>query len=274
MLPTQTCAVTLSAGPMPSEGVGGIALKDRAFIFSEWPPSAEKGVPSNYHRKKEKEGSTVLHLSLVPKFKVISFMFLFFLLLIALGTDSPAMHRRRLEASSHRSYLVHSASGSGSTNSFYRDCGRQRTEGKCVDAPHMLDYCGVTNYPVSSVYVWFGTQPMTHFAFIFWYSAAVMNVLAKRTGWRFKDEREDRQLVLWRTVSVTGAMEDSLLLYQRFTKSQCNPWSSVLNVCQHTLLLLLGFSRDVRELWKGLFTFLLFKRKKTLHRGKKKRILF
>lgn len=84
VLPTQTCAVTLSAGPMPSEGVGGIALTDRAFIFSEWPPSAEKGVPSNYHRKKEKEGSTVLRLSLVPKFKVeaeISFMFFFFIII-------------------------------------------------------------------------------------------------------------------------------------------------------------------------------------------------
>lgn len=98
-----------------------------------------------------------------------------------------------------------------------------------------------------------------------------MNVLAKRTGWSFKrDSWEGRQ--------TTGAMEDSLLhwcyggqspSYQRFTKLSVIHEARCINVCQHTLLLLLGFSRDVRELWKGLFTVFFLKEKHCIGYKKK-----
>lgn len=84
MLPVQTCAVTLSAGPMPSEGVGGITLTDRAFICSEWPPSAEKAGPDQLLQKKERVGHCVAPLTGSKIFRKVgaekSFMSFLFLI--------------------------------------------------------------------------------------------------------------------------------------------------------------------------------------------------
>lgn len=91
MLPVQTCAVTLSAGPMPSEGVGGITLTDRAFICSEWPPSAEKAGPDQLLQKKERVGHCVAPLTGSKIFRKVGAekkkKKSFYFLLIALGTD-------------------------------------------------------------------------------------------------------------------------------------------------------------------------------------------